>query len=111
MHYRGAVVLGAGTALRGPAKRRALDVLSEHFLPGRLVDARPPNKRELAATMVVAIAMDEWSVKVSDAAPLRIDDDEGWDPWSGVVPLQLVPSAPVTESGGTPPSYVTQWHR
>jgi hypothetical protein len=111
MHYRGVVVFGTGTSLRGAEKRHALDVLAEHFLPGRLVDARPPNKRELAATMVVAIPMDEWSVKVSDADPLRIDDDEGWAPWTGVVPLTLEPSAPVTATGGTPPSYVTAWHR
>jgi uncharacterized protein len=111
MHYRSAVVLGHGTALRGAEKRRALDVLADSLLPGRRVDARPPNRRELAATSVVAIPMDEWSVKVSDSPPEVVDDDAGWTPWTGIVALQLRPGSPITASGGTPPSYVRRWHR
>jgi nitroimidazol reductase NimA-like FMN-containing flavoprotein (pyridoxamine 5'-phosphate oxidase superfamily) len=111
MHYRCAMVLGTGSALHTAEKRRALDVLSDALLPARRADARPPNRRELAATTVVAIPMDEWSVKVSNADPIRIDDDEGWEPWTGVVPLDLRPGKPITNTGGTPPAYVTQWHR
>jgi uncharacterized protein len=111
MHYRSAVVLGAGSALRGPDKRRGLDVLSDHLLPGRRIDARPPSRRELAATSVIAIPMDEWSVKVSDSPPERVADDEGWDPWTGVVPLRLRPAAPITDSGVAAPSYVTGWQQ
>jgi uncharacterized protein len=111
MHYRSAVVLGHGTALRGPAKRRALDVLSDALLPGRRADARPPSRRELAATTVIALPMDEWSVKVSDSPPEVVADDEGWSPWTGIVPLRLRPDPPVTASGGPPPGYVAGWHR
>jgi uncharacterized protein len=111
MHYRSAVVLGVGTTLIGAPKKHALDVLADALLPGRRADARPPNKRELAATCVISIPINEWSVKVSDSPPDYIADDKGWDPWSGVVPLQLQPGAPITERGGHPPSYVTGWHR
>jgi uncharacterized protein len=111
MHYRSAVVLGSGTSLIGPEKKRALDLLADALLPGRRADARPPNKRELAATTVISLPMDEWSVKVSDSAPEFIDDDAGWNPWSGVVPLQLSPGVPITDRGGSPPPYVLQWHR
>jgi nitroimidazol reductase NimA-like FMN-containing flavoprotein (pyridoxamine 5'-phosphate oxidase superfamily) len=110
MHYRSAIVLGSGTALKGTAKRSALDVLTDHLLPGRRVDARPPNKKELAATSVVALPIDEWSVKVSAAPPEFVDDDEGWSPWAGVVPLRLRPDEPITERGGPPPPYVRAWH-
>jgi nitroimidazol reductase NimA-like FMN-containing flavoprotein (pyridoxamine 5'-phosphate oxidase superfamily) len=111
MHYRTAIVLGQGSTVLGADKKRSLDVLADALLPGRRVDARPPNKRELAATMVVAIPIDEWSVKVSDKPPEFIPDDEGWSPWAGVVPLQLRPGKPITDRGGTPPTYVTRWHR
>jgi nitroimidazol reductase NimA-like FMN-containing flavoprotein (pyridoxamine 5'-phosphate oxidase superfamily) len=111
MHYRSAVVLGHGTALRGAEKRAALDCLADHLLPGRRVDARPPNKRELAATSVVSMPLAEWSVKVSDAPPEYVDDDAGWDPWSGVVPLHLQAGEPVTERGGAPPPYIASWQR
>jgi hypothetical protein len=110
MHYRSAVVLGSGTTLRGADKRAALDRLADHLLPGRRADARPPNKKELAATSVVAMPMAEWSVKISAAPPEHIDDDEGWSPWAGVVPLRLRSGEPVTDRGGAPPSYVRGWH-
>lgn len=111
MHYRSAVVLGQGRSLIGAEKKRALDVLADALLPGRRVDARPPNRRELAATSVIAIPLDEWSVKVSDSPPDVVADDIGWTPWSGVVPLRLRPGPPITDRGGTPPDYVSQWHQ
>jgi hypothetical protein len=111
MHYRSVVVLGTGTPLRGPAKRAALDLLADHLLPGRRDDARPPNRKELAATSVIAMVMDEWSAKVSDSPPEHVDDDAGWSPWAGVVPLRLVAQAPITDRGGVPPAYVRDWHR
>jgi hypothetical protein len=61
--------------------------------------------------MVVALPMDEWSVKVSDGPPDLVPDDDGWTPWSGVVPLRLTADPPVTDRGGEPPAYVRQWHR
>jgi nitroimidazol reductase NimA-like FMN-containing flavoprotein (pyridoxamine 5'-phosphate oxidase superfamily) len=111
MHYRCAVVLGSGAALRGTDKRRSLDLLAEALLPGRLADARPPSRRELAATTVIALPMDEWSVKVSESPPDVVAEDDGWSPWTGIVPLALRPGTPVTDSGGRPPAYVTRWHR
>lgn len=111
MHYRSVMVLGTGSALRGADKRAALDVLADALLPGRRVDARPPNRKELAATTVIAMPMDEWSAKVSDSPPEHVDDDAGWEPWAGVVPLRLVAQQPITDRGGAPPSYVTEWHR
>ncbi|HTR71419.1 MAG TPA: pyridoxamine 5'-phosphate oxidase family protein [Mycobacteriales bacterium] len=111
MHYRSAIVLGSGTSLIGADKRRALDVLADHLLPGRRADARPPNRRELAATMVIAVAMQEWSVKVSDAPPEVVPDDAGWSPWTGIVPLAQQPGRVRTISGGSVPGYVLDWHR
>jgi nitroimidazol reductase NimA-like FMN-containing flavoprotein (pyridoxamine 5'-phosphate oxidase superfamily) len=111
MHYRSIVVLGAGMPLRGADKRAALDVLADALLPGRRVDARPPNRKELAATSVVALPLAEWSVKVSDAPPEHVADDAGWDPWAGIVPLRQVAAEPITVRGGTPPEYVRTWHQ
>ncbi|HTW20212.1 MAG TPA: pyridoxamine 5'-phosphate oxidase family protein [Mycobacteriales bacterium] len=111
MHYRSAVVLGSGAALTGDAKRHALDVLADHLLPGRRAEARPPNRKELAATSVIAIPIEEWSVKVSDSPPAFIDDDAGWSNWAGVVPLRLRADPPVTDRGGEPPAYLETWYR
>jgi uncharacterized protein len=111
MHYRSAMVLGTATSLTGSDKRQALDRLSDALLPGRRADARPPSRRELAATCVVTIPIDEWSLKVSDAPPEVVDDDEGWLPWTGIVPLRLQSLAPLTHEGGAVPAYVTRWQQ
>jgi nitroimidazol reductase NimA-like FMN-containing flavoprotein (pyridoxamine 5'-phosphate oxidase superfamily) len=111
MHYRSVVVLGRGTALHGAAKAAALDVLADALLPGRRAEARPPTRRELAATSVVAVPLEEWSVKVSDREPEVIEEDEGWAPWTGLLPLRLSAGTPRTSEGGTAPAYVRQWHR
>jgi hypothetical protein len=111
MHYRCAVVLGTGTSLTGTAKREALDVLADALLPGRRRDARPPSRRELAATRVIAMALDECSVKVSDRPPSVVADDAGWSPWTGIVPLRTVASPPVTAEGAHVPDYIAGWHR
>jgi hypothetical protein len=111
MHYRSVVVLGRGTPLNGTAKADGLDVLADALLPGRRADARPPTRRELAATSVVAVPLEEWSVKVSNAEPEVIEEDEGWAPWTGLVPLKLTPGTPVTSEGDEPPAYIRQWQR
>jgi nitroimidazol reductase NimA-like FMN-containing flavoprotein (pyridoxamine 5'-phosphate oxidase superfamily) len=111
MHYRSVVVLGRGTSLNGAAKSAGLDVLADALLPGRRADARPPTRRELAATSVVAVPLEEWSVKVSDGEPEVVEEDEGWTPWTGLVPLRLTPGVPVTREGGAPPEYVASWQR
>jgi hypothetical protein len=111
MHYRSVVVLGRGSALHGAAKAAGLDVLADALLPGRRADARPPTRRELAATSVVAVPLEEWSVKVSDGEPEVVEEDEGWSPWTGLVPLRLAPGVPVTCEGDQPPAYVAAWQR
>ena len=111
MHYRCAVVLGHGQAVRGKDKAAALDLLGGALLPGRLVDARPPTRRELAATSVVAMPLDEWSVKVSNKPPAVVDEDAGWAPWTGVVPLRIAAGQPVTHEGSAVPDYVATWQR
>jgi nitroimidazol reductase NimA-like FMN-containing flavoprotein (pyridoxamine 5'-phosphate oxidase superfamily) len=87
MHYRSAMVLGRLSRLDDEDQLAALEVLTEHLLPGRWAQLRPPKPRELAATMVLAMPLDEWSVKVSDAPPDDPDDDLDAPVWAGVVPI------------------------
>jgi len=109
MHYRSVMALGRCTEVTGKEKPAALDRLADNLLPGRLVDARPPTRKELAATCIIALPLDEISVKVSDAEPEIVEEDEGWSPWTGVVPLRQVAGTPVTHEGGTVPDYVATW--
>jgi len=111
MHYRSAMVLGRGVAVADELKEHALHVISDHLMPGRWEEARPPSRKELAATAVVALPLDEASVKVSASPPDVDPDDEGWSPWTGVVPLQLQPGMPISQDGIPVPGYVTSPRR
>ena len=113
MHYRSAVLLGVCTVLLGEDKARALNVLAEHLMPGRAADARPPSIRELAATTVLALPLDEWSLKVSDAPPEDDLSDLERPIWAGTVALQhvwgTVTPAPDLVGDHPVPAYVGAW--
>lgn len=95
MHYRSAVVLGAAEVLEGEAKERALEVLSDHLMPGRSAEVRGNARKELAATLVLRVPLDRFSVKVSDGPADDPDDGESRDVWAGILPLSLRAGEPV----------------
>lgn len=117
MHYRSAMVLGSATSLSARAKLDALERVSEHLMPGRWSDARGPNQKELAATLVLSLPLDEWSVKVSDGPPDDAAADRDLPVWAGVVPLHAQPygepaPAPDLRHAVAVPDYVQAWtHR
>ena len=87
MHYRSAMVLGVASIVPDEERVAALRAMSEAWLPGRWDTLRPPNARELAATLVLALPLDEWSVKVSDGPPADDPADLDAPVWAGVLPL------------------------
>jgi len=93
--YRSAVLFGTMTKVARDDMPHALELLTEHFLPGRTAEIRESSPRELAATMVLRMAIGRWSLKVSDGWPEDDDDDLAGDTWAGVIPLRLRPDAPL----------------
>src|SRR6266850_7418629 len=70
MNYRSVVILGKATLVEDPAEKlEALRLLSEHIIPGRWADARQPNERELKATSVLRLPIEEFSAKVRTGPP------------------------------------------
>ncbi|GAA2386883.1 pyridoxamine 5'-phosphate oxidase family protein [Dactylosporangium salmoneum] len=88
MRYRSAMVLGACSVVEDQVP--ALRTISEHLTPGRWEQIRPPSRKELAATLVLALPLEEWSLKVSDGWPETSDEDAGWSPPTGVIPIRTV---------------------
>jgi hypothetical protein len=115
MNYRGVMVLGQCQVLEGTEKDRALEVITEHLLPGRWAEARHPNKKELAQTLVLALDLTEMSVKVSAGPPDDADDDIARPIWAGVVPIVETFGAPQPAPDLVEPfpvpEYVTAWQR
>ena len=95
MHYRSATILGVAAEVPAHERLRSLEVLTDHLLPGRWAELRAPLPKELAATSVLAVPLDEWSVKVSTGFAEDPAGDLDQPVWAGVVPLRPVLGVPV----------------
>jgi nitroimidazol reductase NimA-like FMN-containing flavoprotein (pyridoxamine 5'-phosphate oxidase superfamily) len=97
-NYRSVVVFGRATRVQDLDERRAaLDVLVEAIVPGRTAEARGPNEKELRGTLVLALPLDEMSVKVRTGGPVDEPEDYDLDVWAGVLPLPVVPGRPIAD--------------
>ncbi|MFE2995590.1 pyridoxamine 5'-phosphate oxidase family protein [Nocardia sp. NPDC059246] len=112
MNYRSAVIHARPVELTDPDERmRALRVIVEQAAPGAWDAVRSPNKKEMAATMVLALDLTEASVKVRTGGPRdeQADIDTG-GVWAGVLPLRQVFDAPIPaadlEAGVEIPAHV-----
>lgn len=95
MHYRSAVVLGTAERLDGAAQERALVRLSDHLMPGRPGEVRASTRREHAATLVLRVPLERFSVKVGRSPAHEDGDGESRRVWAGVLPLALTAGEPV----------------
>ena len=93
MRYRSAMLLGSFATLHNGDKERGLQVLASKLLPG-LDGARLPSAKELRATTVLELMIEEWSLKVSGGHPEDDAGDLDRPVWAGVVPLQHTWGAP-----------------
>lgn len=100
MNYRCAVVHGTAQLVIDPAERlRALAALTEQLAPGSWTATRQPDRRELAATAVLALDLADASLKVRTGPPgddeRDLAADAGPSPvWAGVLPLRTVLGEP-----------------
>ncbi|MFL6204539.1 MAG: pyridoxamine 5'-phosphate oxidase family protein [Acidimicrobiales bacterium] len=113
MNYRSAVVIGRPRVVSDEAERaHALDLLVDHAAPGRAATLRRPTRKELAATTVLALPLDEASVKRRTGDPTDEDADiEAGGVWAGVLPLRLTAGDPVTSADAVDvpvPEHVTR---
>lgn len=98
MNYRCAVVHGTARVVEEADERLlALEALTEHLAPGSWTATRQPDRKELAATVVLALPLEEASVKIRTGPPGE-DERDLADPgavWAGVLPLRTVAATPV----------------
>jgi len=94
IRYRSAVVFGRCTPLSEDTGR-FLDLVTEALIPGRGAEIRRPTKAELAATLVLALPIEDWSLKISAGWPEDEDDDVAGPAWAGVVPVRQVYGPPL----------------
>ncbi|MFE0176586.1 pyridoxamine 5'-phosphate oxidase family protein [Streptomyces sp. NPDC059002] len=112
VNYRSAMIHGVPRRVTDPEEKlRGLRLLTEHATPGQWDYARRPSRKELAATTLLALSLEEASVKVAVGPP---DDGEGPDAalgvWAGNLPLTATWGAPVPDpllpAGIAPPPHI-----
>jgi uncharacterized protein len=101
--YRSAMIYGVPRALADAEKLEALRILSEHSAPGQWDYARQPSRKELAATIIFALSLEEASVKISSGDPedAGTGDDllpDGSYRWAGVIPVSLAWGNPAPDA-------------
>jgi nitroimidazol reductase NimA-like FMN-containing flavoprotein (pyridoxamine 5'-phosphate oxidase superfamily) len=93
---RSAVIFGRCSILEGAEKMRALRLLVDRLMPGRWDELGSPSAKEVAATAVLALPLDQTSVKVRSGPPL---DDPAPEVWRGVLPVSTAAEAAVPAPG------------
>jgi hypothetical protein len=112
MNYRSAMIFGTARLLtEDPERVAALRAVTEQLVPGRWDHARPPTRKELAATAVLELPLDEASVKVRTGPPKDDPEDYDTEIWAGVVPARLTFGAaepdPALRTGLSIPDHIT----
>jgi uncharacterized protein len=103
INYRSVVVHGVAHDVTDPEeKRQALDALVDHVVPGRSADSRPADKKELAATAVIRLDLDEVSAKLRTGGVNDQPEDLALPHWAGVVPVRRAHGTPVPDPGLAP---------
>jgi nitroimidazol reductase NimA-like FMN-containing flavoprotein (pyridoxamine 5'-phosphate oxidase superfamily) len=111
MNYRSVVLFGTARVVEGEEKLQALDDLVEHVIRGRSREVRPPNEVELKQTLVLALPIAEASAKIRSGGPVDDEEDYALPVWAGVLPLTLMPGAPIPDNDAPVPESVLRYTR
>ena len=103
MNYRSVVIHGIARVIEDEAEKlKALEAMSEHLMPGRWQEVRPPLPKELKATEVQRVEILFASAKIRDVGVLDDKADytpEQWEStWAGVVSLAMGRGRPLTDT-------------
>lgn len=113
VNYRSVTIFGVPELIEdASAKADALQAMVDHMIPGRWPGLRPMTAKELKATSVMWMPIDEVSAKVRGGGPVDDEEDYGLDIWAGVVPVAPRFGAPVDDErlkpGLTVPAHVVE---
>lgn len=89
INYRSVVLFGSAQLVGEDEKETALHALTEQLAPGRWDEARRPTAKELKATSILALPIEEASAKVRTGPPEDEPEDLELPVWAGVVPVHL----------------------
>ncbi|MGC2009080.1 pyridoxamine 5'-phosphate oxidase family protein [Trebonia sp.] len=111
INYRSAMIYGQPRLVTDPAERLAgLRTIAEHVAPGQWDYARRPSRKELAAVRLLALPLEEASVKIRTGPPSDGDTpDAALGLWAGELPLATTWQQPIPDPA-LPPGIAVPAH-
>ncbi|MBI2720492.1 MAG: pyridoxamine 5'-phosphate oxidase family protein [Rhizobiales bacterium] len=111
-NYRSVMVFGKAFMVTDPAEKEdRLKTFTNRLFPGRWDILRPVSAKELKATTMLGLSLEESSAKVRTGPPGDDEEDYGLPIWAGVLPVQLQVLLPTDDPrllpGLAPPAHVT----
>jgi len=99
LNFRSAMLFGKAHKVEGSGEKLAkLEAFVERLYPGRWQELRPVNAKELKATTVLGMHIDEASAKLRSGAPVDDEADYALPIWAGVIPVRSATGAPVDDA-------------
>jgi len=114
MNYRSVVIFGRAQVIEDDeAKLAAFENFFEHVMPGRWLDARKPNHKELTQTAVIELSLDDASAKIRTGPPSDDEEDHNLPVWAGLLPFELTAKPAVDDPKLRPgidrPDYIRRY--
>lgn len=89
-NFRSAMVFGRPAEVTDPdQKAEKLKKFVETLYPGRWDTLRPMYAKELRATTVLSLPIEEASAKVREGGPVDDEEDYALPIWAGVIPVRM----------------------
>lgn len=87
-NYRSVMAFGTAFKVKDPSEKEArLKAMTDHLYPGRWEMLRPMSDKELKATTVLGLELNEVSAKVRNGPPGDDEEDYALPIWAGVIPI------------------------
>ncbi|MDE2445107.1 MAG: pyridoxamine 5'-phosphate oxidase family protein [Alphaproteobacteria bacterium] len=111
-NYRSVMAFGKAFKVTELAeKEMRLNNFVNQLFPGRTEILRPMTAKEMKATTILGLELNEVSAKVRNGPPGDDEEDYAWPIWAGVIPMSTVTLPPVDDPrlipGMKPPAHVT----
>ena len=95
VNYRSVMLFGEAELISDPAQAQAsLEQMIDAYFPGRSKELRPMKPREVKATALLRMPINEATAKIRTGMPVDEEDDYDWPVWAGVLPVSLTVGEP-----------------
>nr|WP_321482500.1 pyridoxamine 5'-phosphate oxidase family protein [uncultured Cohaesibacter sp.] len=88
MNFRSANIHGTARLIEDEKEKYdALVAITDHLAPGRWDETRETTQKEINATTVIAVTIEEAASKIRGGMPIDDEEDYDLDLWAGIVPI------------------------